>query len=466
MNNQALNTPPDKLSMLDAKGHKLRIYAAEVSGVFRKHRSWVHAVLMILFLILPWIKIRGYQSVLLDIPGRRFAMFGLTFWAHDVPLVVFILGIGVFSLMLATVLWGRVWCGWACPQTVFIDAVFLRLERWIEGNHLQRRQLDAAKMSFGKIFKKSLKWLVFVLAGAIIAHSFLAYFVGTERLMGMMSSDPRQNPTPFLFVFAIAAVLIFNFGWFREQFCIILCPYGRIQSAMQDRRTINISYDADRGEPRRGSVQDGKSGDCVNCFKCVQVCPTGIDIRNGIQLECIGCTACIDACNDIMKKVGKPGNLIRYASLSRLPMNFLRARVLVPVLFIFLCVGALAFNVHQRQLIKVFVLRGKETPFTVSQVAGRDYVTNHFRLHLQNQSFDTVQVEIGGSADWLQKEFVFITPEKSVALNAGEFKMIHFFVQMPVTAFQGMEQISSKIVLKYSQQQDEEEIQLVGPSSN
>ena len=292
-----LELPEDRLASLDKMGGRLFIYPAQVRGFFRKWRTVTQIILIAIFLLLPWIKIGGQQAVLLDLPGRKFALFGVTFWAHDAPMIFFVLAILTMSLALMTALWGRVWCGWACPQTVFIDGVFRRIEELIEGNHIERRKLDDAPMDAKKFFKRSLKWILFTAVTLVITHSFLAYFVGADRLVEMVQHKPAENWTNFLIILVTSGIILFDFAWFREQFCIIACPYGRFQSVLMGPRSKNVVYDYNRGEPRKGKAPKGEEADCVNCYRCVQVCPTGVDIRRGTQMECIACTACIDACD-------------------------------------------------------------------------------------------------------------------------------------------------------------------------
>lgn len=313
---------PDRLATTDAQGRRIALYPADVRGFFRRKRTQVQAILVIIFLVLPWVRINGQQALLLDIAQRRFEIFGLSLRAHNAPLLFFVFAAGAFGLFFVTAVWGRVWCGWACPQTVFIDGVFRKIERWVEGSALERRKLDAAPLSLQKFLKKFGKWSLYIFATLILTHSFLAYFVGTGPLAEMIRKNPSENWGSFLFMVFSSAVILFDFAWFREQFCTIVCPYGRFQSVLMDRGSMIVAYDVDRGEPRAtpqakalSKAHNSNLGDCVNCYRCVQVCPTGIDIRRGLQMECIACTACIDACDEVMTKVKKPTGLIRYDSL-------------------------------------------------------------------------------------------------------------------------------------------------------
>lgn len=452
----------EKLSMLDEHGHRLRLYPAEVSGFFRKHRTWTQIVLCLFFLILPWTKMNGVQSLLIDLPNRRFAIFGLTFFAHDGPLIFFILAILTLGLAFMTAVWGRVWCGWGCPQTVFIDGVFRRIEFWIEGNHLKRRALDQAEFSFEYLFKKIIKWILFLFASSLIAHSFIAYFVGAEELVRMTSGNPKENWLPFLFVTVITLIILFDFGWFREQFCIIVCPYGRFQSVLQDRQSVTVVYDESRGEPRKGSADYAtKKGDCVSCSRCIQVCPTGIDIRNGIQMECIACTACIDACDEIMEKVHKPKGLIRYNSLDNTKANAFRPRTLIYLALIFFSVVGLTYKISTREDHEVFILRGKEAPYQKTITAdGKELLINHMRLHLSNQTFKEKTLTITEPENWKELGIQLTTPETVITLGPGEFKMIHFFITLPPDLVKGLGQYKTKLNVDTISK----EFTLVGPA--
>lgn len=311
----------DSVTTIREDGSRLFLHPADVRGRFTTWRRRTAWILIAVYLSLPWIQVGGHPAVFLDIGGRRFHLLGLTLAFQDAWLLFFVItGVG-FGLFYVTALFGRVWCGWACPQTVFLEHVYRRIERLIEGDATERRALDAAPWTAGKFARRAGKQAAFIVVSAVIAHLFLAYFVSLPELWAMMREAPAEHWSAFLFVFVFAGVLYFNFAWFREQLCIVICPYGRMQSALTDEHTMTIGYDARRGEPR-GKVRHARadapaappSGDCVDCLRCVQVCPTGIDIRQGLQLECIGCTACIDACDAVMTRLGRRPGLIRYDS--------------------------------------------------------------------------------------------------------------------------------------------------------
>ena len=418
-----------KLTSIDKHGDRIRIIPAEVTGFFRKHRNWTQLILLTIFLILPWTTLNGHQTILIDVPDREFALFGVLFRAHDTPLLFFILALATLTLAFVTSIWGRVWCGWACPQTVFIDAVYRRIEYWIEGNYRHRRQLRDGPMTFEKAWKTSAKWLAFIFVSSVIAHSFMAYFIGAGDLVAMTQKPPGENWSYFVLVGFFTAVFALDFGWFREQFCVIMCPYGRIQSLLLDQKSLAVVYDVDRGEPRKGlpSAQ-GKSGDCVSCNRCVQVCPTGIDIRQGLQMECIACTACVDACDEIMTKVNKPTGLIGYKTLDGSSITLKKPRSILYMLMIGVLSVGLGFSLFTRQPFHFTLLRNQGVPYSeISNVDGTKIILNQFHLHLQNQSAypTTYQLSVA-----FQKAVELNVAEPVLTLQPGESRQWYFFTRL------------------------------------
>lgn len=455
---------------MDETGKRVFIFPERVKGFWRQARTVTEIFLVIFFLLLPWIKIGGHQALLLNIGERKFSIFGLTFFAHDAPLIFFILAFLTIGLAFITAVWGRVWCGWACPQTVFIDGIFRRLEYWIIGSHIQQRNLARAPWGIKKFFKLSVLWSLFLIVSLIIAHSFLAYFVGADRLVEMTRHNPQQNWTIFVIMAFLTAVFLFDFGWFREQFCIIMCPYGRFQSVLMDDDSLTVSYDPVRGEPRRGKTGHGEAeGDCINCYKCVSVCPTGIDIRNGLQLECIGCTACIDACDEVMEKIDKPKGLIRYAtgnSLERLTTKWFRPRVAIYTVLLAAVMAALVFSVSKREDIIITVLRGKDSPFQVIKNEQGEQIINHFKMHMKNQTFDNVSLKMTLPQEWKKKNVEIVSQNEIINLEAGKDATVHFFVKFPqdVTGSQGTRSIRLNFIdPKDNTIKTGEDVKLVGP---
>ena len=361
-------------------GSHVKVHPADVKGKFTRMRQFVGVLLLGVYVGLPWIVINGYPAVFFDLPSRRFHLFGLTFLAQDVWLAFFVVtGVG-FTLFYVTALFGRLWCGWACPYTVFLEHVFRPIERLVDGDATARRKGDKAPMTGGKIVRRIIKHTLYLLLASLIAHIFLSYFVSLPKLYQIMGQSPLENKLAFAIMLFLTGALYFAFSWFREQFCIILCPYGRIQSALTDDDTMVIGYDSGRGEPR-GKASDPSNGACVNCMRCVNVCPTGIDIRNGLQMECIGCAACIDACDEIMEKVKRPTGLIRYDSMNGLAgrkTRFVRPRTILYSVFMALGAFAMIFGVTRVHDVEASLTRLRGNPYFVTE----DAVRNQFQIRL------------------------------------------------------------------------------------
>lgn len=460
----------ERLSTTDNKGNRIFLYPAEVRGFFRKHRNRLEILLVLFFLLLPWLKWKGVQLFLFDIPNRTFHLFGILFKAHDAPLIFLVLAVATIGLALLTSIFGRVWCGWACPQTVFIDGIYRRIETLIQGDYLKRRKLAKEPWHKDKIFKISTTWILYFIVSAIIAHSFVAYFVGSERLIQMMQGAPQENWTAFAIVFSMTVILLFNFGWFREQFCIIACPYGRIQAVLMDKKSMSVMYDYNRGEPRKDpSVPKDKQGDCISCRRCVEVCPTGIDIRRGIQMECIGCTACIDACDEIMTKVNKPLGLIRYSSefeietktLVPIKERMLRPRVIAYFSVILVMSFILIYLVNDRDPVMVSVLKAKDTPYSIINENSKDMVLNHFKLHVYNQSTEEVRINISSNLE-------LIIPQNNINLHSNSSQEIHFFVKFSIETSKELkgsfkEKLNINLETNDNKKNIQKDLNLVGP---
>lgn len=312
----------DSIGTINEKGKRKFIFPKKPKGKFYDRRKLVSYVLLVLLLSSPFIKINGNQFLLFNVLDRRFNIFGMPFWPQDFYLVVVLMITGVVGLTLFTVAFGRVFCGWFCPQTIFMEMVFRRIEYWIDGDRGAQIKLDSQEWNAEKIRKRALKWTVFLIISFIIANVFLAYLVGSDTLEAMIIEGPLSNVKTLIVLSIFTGVFYFVFTWFREQVCIIACPYGRLQGVLLDNKSIVVAYDHVRGEGENGRAKIKKNedrqalkyGDCIDCHQCVNVCPTGIDIRHGTQLECTNCTACMDECDLMMEKVNLPKGLIRYAS--------------------------------------------------------------------------------------------------------------------------------------------------------
>ena len=377
----------DILSTVDSSGKRRWVYPLVVRGRYWRARLAVSLVLVTLYLSLPWLSVGGRQAVLLDIPGRRFTFFGATFWATDTLYLVFILaGLG-FALFFFSAVLGRVWCGWACPETVFLEFVFRPLEALLEGSAATRRQRDKGPWSLDIAWRKFLKFFLYALISWLLASTAVAYFVGRDALLAMIQGSPLDNWGPFAATVIIMVLLLFQFSWFREQFCTVLCPYARFQSVLLDRHSLLIGYDSQRGEPR-GKLERGmqSKGDCIDCRLCVKVCPTGIDIRNGLQLECIQCAACADACDSVMAKIGRPKGLVRYsteAGLAREAVKIVRPRIIFYGALLLLSFGILATLLSARNLTSFQVVRGSRDVPYILLADGR--ISNHMTIHIENK---------------------------------------------------------------------------------
>ena len=312
----------DSIGTIDETGHRKYIFPKKPSGKLYEYRKIVSYFLLAILIANPFLKINGNQFMMFNVLERRFNIFGFPFWPQDFYLFVLFMILGVVFVILFTVIFGRIFCGWICPQTIFLEMVFRRIEYWIEGDRGAQIRLAKQEWNAEKIKKKGLKWSVFLVISFFIANVFLAYLISSDELFKMIEDGPESHFSTLIALLIFTGVFYFVFVWFREQVCIIACPYGRLQGVLLDNKSINVAYDFVRGEKESGRAKLNKNedraasgkGDCIDCHQCVHVCPTGIDIRNGTQLECVNCTACIDECDSIMETVGLPKGLIRYAS--------------------------------------------------------------------------------------------------------------------------------------------------------
>ncbi|OHB74111.1 MAG: cytochrome c oxidase accessory protein CcoG [Planctomycetes bacterium RBG_16_41_13] len=427
MSKNFYNPPPEGLRIT----HPMAVY-----GFYRKYRTIVEVALLTAFFLLPWIKINGFPAILIDIPHRRFSLFGLQFWGHDTPMLFFVMASFSMGIVFATSAWGRVWCGWACPQTVFIGAIFRKIESFVEGGHIARIKLRKAPFHKEKLIKKTVKWSLFFLTSTVISHTILAYFAGAENLVSMIAVSPFKNWAVFLTTGIVTIVVMLNFGWFREQLCISICPYGRLQSVLMDEDSLAIIYDEKRGEPRKGlQPKTEEPGDCINCYKCVAVCPTGIDIRKGLQMECIACTACIDACDTVMATVKKPKGLIRYESENGLrgrPSGFWRIKNMIYLGLVSACLIGLVSYISNRSDLDITVLRAQESPYRViTRSREEPLISNHYTLNLKNQSFHEIEVDIKHAEDSRNKGIEIIAPTYPEMIAPGKTTKNHFFITFP-----------------------------------
>ena len=426
------------LPTLNADGTRRRIRPKLYKGRTYTGRFFVGWALIVLFVSLPIIKVNGLPAVFLDVASREFTFFGRTFFATDGVLLMLLM-LSIFVAIIGmTALVGRAWCGWGCPQTVYMELLFRPIERLFEGDRNSQLRLDKRGGGLRRVFKN----VTFLVVSLFVANVFLAYFVSVETLLAWMTSSPAEQPTGFLVMAVTAGLVFYDFAYFREQMCTVICPYARLQAALFDKDSLIIGYDERRGEPRHKGKSRPGDGDCIDCNACVVTCPTGIDIREGLQLECIACAQCVDACNFIMAKVNKPPGLIRYASQSSLSggkRRVLRVRVFIyGALLAVLLAGLIVFGAS-RVGPDVTVLRGIGAPFVI---AGDD-VRNQVRIKIENRSRDegtyrlTILVGEGQEAKPVETQGgQVILPENPLVVAGQSRRTTSAFLIFPKASFQ------------------------------
>jgi cytochrome c oxidase accessory protein FixG len=370
----------DRPLAIDESGKRKWIYAKQPVGKWYTRRS-VFAIFVLLFLVFaPIIKINGNPFMLIDIAHRRFSLFGNIIWAQDTQIMAVLMATTVIFIVLFTVIFGRLWCGWACPQTIFMEMVFRRIEYLFDGNYRKKRlkELTPALRTLKKIFKH----ITFYIVSIAITNVFLMWFTGPERLIEIITSPPSENIKGFLIMIGIATFYYWIYSYFREQVCTMVCPYGRIQGVLLDSKSITVTYDYKRGEPRGAK----NSGDCIDCKQCISVCPTGIDIKNGTQLECVNCTACIDECNSVMRKIKKPEGLIRFDSVYGIESgkkSIINARTISYSVVLFLLLILLSFTIRNRSMVETSFLR---VPGTLFQEIDQSTYSNIYTAKIINKT--------------------------------------------------------------------------------
>ncbi len=414
-------------------GSRNMLQVADVKGRWTTRKYIMYGLLILVYVLAPWIKIGGHPMILIDIPKRAAYLMGATFTNQDFHLFFFVLiGMGVL-LFIVTSLFGRVWCGFACPQTVFMEGVFRPIERIIEGRRLARIKRNKAG-GFDKTWRKLLKHAIFIFLCWNFAIAFMCYFIPTREMLHLVPFFSGDT-TALVWSLFWTGLLYFDYSWFREQTCLIICPYGRLQSTLVDYDTLIIGYDKNRGEPRHKGIEAG--GDCIDCHRCVDVCPTGIDIRNGLQLECIGCTNCIDACDDIMDKIGKPQGLVRFDSSRGFETGksrpLLRPRFLIYAVVI-LALGALfVTRATKRESFQVVVMRSQGLPYSIEN----GVIRNLYTMHLQNKS-DVEQIYFIRPADGAlagHEGVEYIIPQDRIVLEGFGDRQLTFFTMMPKSSY-------------------------------
>ena len=416
----------DKISTTGDSGERVWVYADKPKGKLTNYRFLTATALIIFLFAAPFAKINGNPLILLNFPERYFVFFGTYFWPQDIYILfVLVLSFLVF-VFLFTVTFGRIWCGWACPQTIFMEFVFRQIEYLIEGNPHKQKLLDSKPLDLEKFWKKTLKHFIFFVISFLIANIFLSYIIGIESLLKIVSEPPKDHIKGLIAITIFSGIFYFVFAKLREQVCCFFCPYGRLQGVLIDPDSIIVAYDYKRGEPRGNNASD--SGDCIDCKQCVKVCPTGIDIRNGSQLECVNCTACIDSCNAVMSRIGKPKGLIRMASENEI--QFGKKLRFTPKIIAYLAVFiVLLFTVfflfNNRKSIEATIYR---TPGTVYQVNGDSTLSNLFSFKVLNKKRENLNIELKliNTDGRLQ-----IMGENPFVLHEGQAMEGRFFVFLP-----------------------------------
>jgi cytochrome c oxidase accessory protein FixG len=407
-----------------------KIYVKEITGFFQRLRSFVLWIPMGLYFITPWIYIQGEPMVYFDLPARKFHLLGITFWPQDFILLTGLLIIAAYTLFFVTTLYGRLWCGYSCPQTVW-TFIFMWIEERIEGSRNQRIKLDNAPFSRHKLWKKTAKHSLWLLVAFATGFTFVGYFYPVHELSVDLFTFHIQDNWAYFWIGFFTVATYLNAGWVREQVCLYMCPYARFQSVMYDENTIAVSYDPTRGEPRgsrkRNLEKTADLGDCVDCGMCVQVCPTGIDIRDGLQYECIGCGLCIDACDQIMEKMNYPKGLIRYTSENALegkPAHFIRPKSVGYGVALLLLFGAVGYTLATRKPILVDIIKDRGGLY---QMTGMGQIENNYTLKIMNMSNkdETFHVTVKGLKG------IHISTNPEIFIKSSEIYSLPVSVDVP-----------------------------------
>lgn len=383
----------DSVATIDQKGKRKYIFPKKPKGLFYNRRTFASIVYLVIFLSLPWIKMNGEPFIMINVLKRKFIIFGQIFGPQDFFIFALAMITFVVFIILFTSIFGRIFCGWACPQTIFMEMVFRKVEYWIDGDANKQQQLKAMPWNAFKIRKRAIKIIVFYFIAFIIANYFMAYLISMDEVLRYVHEGIGAHTATFIALIIFTTVFFFVYYWFREQVCIVVCPYGRLQGVLLDKNSIVVAYDYVRGEPR-GKMSEQNNGDCIDCKACVRVCPTGIDIRNGTQLECINCTACIDACDEIMEAIDKPKQLIRYASennIANKEILKITTRIKGYSFLLLAIASALFIMLATRDAVDVTILR---TQGMIYQTLPDGYIGNLYSARMFNKTHQDIEVSL------------------------------------------------------------------------
>lgn len=493
----------DHIATVDEAGKRVWVYPKKPSGRFYRWRTWVSFAFLAIFLVMPFIKVDGEQFLLFNVLERKFVLFGLLFTPQDFHLFVLAMLTFIVFIILFTVVYGRLFCGWICPQTVFMEMVFRKIEYWIEGDANEQRKLDKSPWTPAKTRKKALKHAIFFTIAFVVSNYFLAYIIGMDKVLKIISEPLSQNIGGFIAMLVFSGIFYGVFARLREQVCTTICPYGRLQGVLLVKDSIVVAYDHVRGEPRGklkkerpvgggqpaagnprpaaygdplqqiqasvGAIPAGfarpsaVTGDCIDCKLCIAVCPTGIDIRNGTQLECVHCTACIDACDAVMEKIGRPRGLIRYDSMTGIESG--RRKVFTTRVYAYTAVliALLALDVFliaRRGIIETIILR---SPGQLYQQKDETHLTNLYTYTVINKSAKELPVQLIPVTAGAQIQIVGQPP---VSIPKGSKIEGAFFVEMPTDQLKGRKTPIKIEVISNGKKIDEVETNFMGPVSS
>lgn len=495
----------DHIATVDQEGKRIWLYPKKPSGRFYRWRTWVSVAFLIIFLGMPFIKVDGEQFLLFNVLERKFVLFGLLFTPQDFHLFVLAMLTFIVFIILFTVVYGRLFCGWVCPQTVFMEMIFRKIEYWIEGDGNEQRKLDKAPWTPEKIRKKALKHAIFFAIAVVVSNYFLAYIIGMDKVLAIISEPLSKHLGGFVAMLLFSGVFYGVFARLREQVCTTICPYGRLQGVLLVKDSIVVAYDHMRGEPRgklkkerpanggqqpadgmrpveyRDPVQQiqaavgnplpmthnqpmtAKTGDCIDCKLCIAVCPTGIDIRNGTQLECTNCTACMDACDAVMEKIGRSRGLIRYDSMTGIESGrrkIFTTRVYAYTAVLLALIALDIFLIARRGIIETIILR---SPGQLYQQKDDSHLTNLYTYTLINKSSKNLPVELKTATPGA---VIHIVGQAPTSIEKGSKIEGAFFLEMPIEQLKGRKTPIRIEIISEGKKIDEVATNFMGPSGS